>query len=93
MQTVVDVNLDSVKDMVKNKRWLHHGSLAAHCANRALGMRKNQPKGIVQWELVEASAEQHYKKMLKTRGKKFTTVHKDYLEDVLNDVFDALIND
>lgn len=93
MQTVVDVNLGSVKNMINDKRWSHHGSLAAHCTNRALGMRKNQPKGILQWELVEASAEQHFKKMLKTRGKKFATVHKDHLEDVLNDVFDALVND
>jgi hypothetical protein len=31
--------------------------------------------------------------MLKTRGKKVATVHKDHLEDVLNDVFDALVND
>ena len=93
MQTVVDVNLDSVKDMVNDKRWLFHGSLAAHCAVRALGMRKNQPKGIVQWELVEASAEQHFKKMLNTRGKKFTTAAKTHLENVLDDVFDALVND
>ena len=92
MQTVVDVNLDSYKDMVNDKRWLFHGTLAAHCVNRALGMRKNQPKGTIQWELVEASAEQHYKKMLKTRGKKFTTAHEYHLDDVLNDVFDALVN-